>query len=105
MLLMLIFMLLKLQEICTCLYFAVQISLSYNFSVVAEQREWAYDIAIAALLGEGVYNFGELLSHTILSSLRGTEREWLVHLLEAFNTGDSAGTRTLRIFQYSTPSP
>jgi len=31
---------------------------------------------------------GELLQHEILASLKGTEDEWLINLLEAFNCGD-----------------
>lgn len=45
-------------------------------------------LGLAALLGEGVYNIGELLAHPIVDSLRGTEYEWLADLLHIFNTGD-----------------
>ncbi|XP_017031753.1 26S proteasome non-ATPase regulatory subunit 13 [Drosophila kikkawai] len=48
----------------------------------------AFFLGLAALLGDGVYNIGELLAHPILESLKGTENEWLVELLKAFNTGD-----------------
>ncbi|KAH8278995.1 hypothetical protein KR018_012144 [Drosophila ironensis] len=48
----------------------------------------AFFLGLAALLGEGVYNIGELLAHPILESLKGTENEWLMELLKAFNTGD-----------------
>jgi len=48
----------------------------------------AFFLGLAALLGEGVYNIGELLAHPIIESLRGTENEWLVDLLHAFNSGD-----------------
>ncbi|XP_005107749.1 26S proteasome non-ATPase regulatory subunit 13 [Aplysia californica] len=54
----------------------------------AEQAERAFNIGLAAVVGEGVYNFGELLAHDILAALNGTEREWLVQLLYAFNSGD-----------------
>jgi 26S proteasome regulatory subunit N9 len=50
----------------------------------------AFFLGLAALLGEGVYNIGELLAHPIVDSLRGTEYEWLVELLQAFNSGDIA---------------
>lgn len=40
------------------------------------------------MLGEGIYNFGELLAHPILESLKGTSNEWLMKLLLAFNAGD-----------------
>ncbi|KAI9320553.1 hypothetical protein BX666DRAFT_1909107 [Dichotomocladium elegans] len=48
----------------------------------------AYDLAIAALLGDMIYNFGELLMHPILDSLANTEHDWLRSLLFAFNSGD-----------------
>ncbi|TDG47541.1 hypothetical protein AWZ03_005980 [Drosophila navojoa] len=48
----------------------------------------AFFLGLAALLGDGVYNIGELLAHPILESLKNTENEWLVELLKAFNTGD-----------------
>jgi 26S proteasome regulatory subunit N9 len=50
----------------------------------------AFFLGLAALLGEGIYNIGELLSHPVLESLKGTENEWLVELLQAFNSGDIA---------------
>lgn len=52
------------------------------------QQQWAFDIGMAALVGNGIYNFGEVLSHAIVHSLRGTEQEWLLLLLEAFSTGN-----------------
>lgn len=52
------------------------------------QRRWAFDIGMAALVGTDVYNFGEVVSRAIVQSLRGTEHEWLLLLLEAFNSGD-----------------
>jgi len=48
----------------------------------------AFDLSLAALLGENIYNFGELLAHPIIKSLLGTKVEWLYHILEAFNSGD-----------------
>lgn len=52
------------------------------------KHQHAFFLGLAALLGEGVYNLGELLAHAILDSLSGTENEWLVELLQAFNSGD-----------------
>lgn len=48
----------------------------------------AFFLGLAALLGEGIYNIGELLAHPILESLVGTENEWLVTLLKAFHFGN-----------------
>lgn len=49
----------------------------------------AFALALAALLGDAVFNFGELLQHPIIESLH-KETPWLVDLLNAFNSGDLA---------------
>ncbi|XP_075526862.1 26S proteasome non-ATPase regulatory subunit 13-like isoform X2 [Dermacentor variabilis] len=51
-----------------------------------ELRHRAFALCLAALLGEGVYNFGEL----------GTDRHWVVQLLSAFNSGSLAQYEALR---------
>lgn len=48
----------------------------------------AHDLSIAALLGETIYNFGELLQHPVLDSLDGTSQDWLKNLLYVFNEGN-----------------
>eukprot|EP00731_Ephydatia_muelleri_P024268 Em0016g539a len=53
-----------------------------------QQVERALSLSLAALLGDDVYNFGELLAHPILASLQSTSYRWLINLLRAFNTGD-----------------
>ncbi|KAL1830502.1 hypothetical protein ACET3Z_000153 [Daucus carota] len=58
-------------------------SLSESFKL-----DLAFDLSLSALLGENIYNFGELLAHPILKSLLGTKVEWLYYILEAFNSGD-----------------
>ncbi|XP_075087377.1 26S proteasome non-ATPase regulatory subunit 13 homolog B [Nicotiana tabacum] len=58
-------------------------SLSESFKL-----DLAFDLSLSALLGDNIYNFGELLAHPIVNSLMGTKVEWLYHILEAFNTGD-----------------
>lgn len=58
---------------------------------VDEQQAWAYDIGIAALLGEKVYNFGELLGNPVIKSLDGTNLQWVPELLRAYNKGDMIG--------------
>jgi len=57
----------------------------------------AHDLGLAALLGDTIYNFGELLQHQILESLTGTPFEWIRSLLFAFNEGN------LGIFESLTP--
>lgn len=71
---------------------------------VKESVERAYDMGLSALVGKGIYNMGELLSHSILDSLRGTEKEWLVELLTAFNSGDVRKFAALHS-QWSAQSP
>lgn len=51
------------------------------------QRERAFTMALAALLGDEIFNFGELLQHPIMNSIEANKR-WVVDLLDAFNTGD-----------------
>ncbi|KAL2518463.1 26S proteasome non-ATPase regulatory subunit 13A [Abeliophyllum distichum] len=58
-------------------------SLSESFKL-----DLAFDLSLSALLGENIYNFGELLAHPIVKSLLGTKVEWLYYILEAFNSGD-----------------
>ncbi|XP_058103971.1 26S proteasome non-ATPase regulatory subunit 13 homolog B [Magnolia sinica] len=58
-------------------------SLSETFKL-----DLAFDLSLSALLGDNIYNFGELLAHPIMKSLVGTKVEWLYYILQAFNTGD-----------------
>jgi 26S proteasome regulatory subunit N9 len=52
------------------------------------RRDLAADLALAALLGEDLYNFAELIAHPIVRTLDGTEFAWLLEILAAFNDGD-----------------
>jgi len=56
----------------------------------------AHDLGVSALLGDTIYNFGELLMHPILDSLNGTQHEWLKKLLFTFNEGNIGHSRRLR---------
>ncbi|OKL61081.1 hypothetical protein UA08_03793 [Talaromyces atroroseus] len=53
-----------------------------------ERVSRAYDLSVAALVSDAIYNFGELLLHPILDSLTETPHAWLRDLLFAFNRGD-----------------
>ncbi|KAJ9203171.1 hypothetical protein DTO166G4_208 [Paecilomyces variotii] len=53
-----------------------------------ERVSRAYDLSVAALVSDSIYNFGELLLHPILDSLTETPHAWLRDLLFAFNRGD-----------------
>jgi 26S proteasome regulatory subunit N9 len=54
----------------------------------SEKQERAFYLSLAAVLGDGIYNFGELPMHPILNSLQGTRDQWLVDLIFSFNRGD-----------------
>eukprot|EP00879_Flechtneria_rotunda_P027333 GHRR01029278.1.p1 GENE.GHRR01029278.1~~GHRR01029278.1.p1 ORF type:complete len:339 (+),score=124.00 GHRR01029278.1:1679-2695(+) len=58
-------------------------SLSYDFKLPL-----AVDISLAALLGEGIYNFAQLLMHPIVKVLDNSPYKWLHELLQCFNSGD-----------------
>lgn len=58
-------------------------SLSESFKL-----DLAFDLSLAALLGDNIYNFGELLAHPIINSLIGSKVEWVYHILQAFNAGN-----------------
>ena len=53
-----------------------------------ESQTRAYNLSIAALLAEKIYNFGELLLHPILNELNNTPNAWLSKLLFSMNSGD-----------------
>uniref|UniRef100_A0A7S0R011 PCI domain-containing protein n=1 Tax=Pyramimonas obovata TaxID=1411642 RepID=A0A7S0R011_9CHLO len=50
----------------------------------------AVDLSLAALLGEDIYNFGELIAHPVVKTLTDPKSSygWLKDLLVAFNAGD-----------------
>ncbi|KAF1808496.1 hypothetical protein P152DRAFT_462492 [Eremomyces bilateralis CBS 781.70] len=54
----------------------------------ADKKSRAYDLGISALDSDQIYNFGELLLHPIVDSLKDTEESWLRDLMFAFNRGD-----------------
>ncbi|KAM5138484.1 26S proteasome non-ATPase regulatory subunit 13 [Mantella aurantiaca] len=62
----------------------------------SEQQDRAFTLGLAGLLGDGVYNFGELLMHPVLESLRTSDRQWLIDTLYAFNSGNVETFRSLK---------
>ena len=51
------------------------------------------------MIADGVYNFGEILLHPILQTLKGDpNRGWVIELLRAFNRGDIAKFEESRNF-------
>lgn len=59
------------------------------------QQERAFTMALAALLGEEIFNFGELLQHPIINCIEPSKR-WVIELLGAFNSGDLAKYEALK---------
>ena len=64
----------------------------------------AYDLSIAALISDSIYNFGELLLHPILETLSQTPHAWLRELLYAFNRGDLAAYHRLAAQLHKAPA-
>jgi len=65
-------------------------------SMPASERVFqAKCLGLAALLGDDVYNIGELLAHPVLKSLQPSEK-WLYDLLYAFNSGNIKKFEELR---------
>ncbi|KAM5443352.1 26S proteasome regulatory subunit [Microsporum ferrugineum] len=57
----------------------------------------AYDLSVAALVSDTIYNFGELLLHPVLDELKDTPHAWLRELLMAFNRGDLSAYDVLAV--------
>lgn len=53
----------------------------------AEKKEISIKMGMAVLIGKNIFNITELLDKEILNSLKGTEFEWLFHLLQALGRG------------------
>lgn len=56
-----------------------------------ERHNLATDLSLAALTGEGVFNFGEVVTAPALQCLEGTDLHYLVELLSAGARGDVLG--------------
>ena len=59
------------------------------------QAQRAFTLSLAAILGESIFNFGELLQHPIVDALK-PENRYMKDLLYAFNSGDLAKYEALR---------
>ena len=84
-----------------------------------ERVSLAFDMSIAALIGEDIYNFGELvrtilirnwgllhfsnvnfdlqMGHEIMSALQGTGLSWVRDIISAFSNGNLAGWKQLQV--------
>ncbi|KAG5416936.1 RPN9 [Candida metapsilosis] len=81
----------KLHENYNAYYTNGLLFLSSVPSLTTEDKvKLCYDLCIAALLGDKVYNFGELILHDILQEIASDESpyNWLYNLIHALNAGD-----------------
>lgn len=58
-----------------------------SFMYYRRRYALATDMALAALAGEGVYNFGEVLATPLLAELQESPNEYLRELVIALNQG------------------
>lgn len=68
-----------------------------------EKHVHAVLLGFAALLGENIYNLGELLAHPILHALENTAEVWIKHVLDAFNEGNIDKFNTYERYALWTP--
>jgi len=71
---------------------------------INDQRDHAKHLSIAALSAPDIYNFGELLAHPVLKSLKRTPDDWLVQLLTAFNAGRMDEFNRIKVKWQSEPT-
>ena len=62
---------------------------------IEDPYQLAVDLSLAALTGEGVFNFGQVVTTPILSILENTPHSWLVDLMNASAQGDVVLFQTL----------
>lgn len=55
---------------------------------IEEQQKLCYDLCISALLGDKIYNFGELLLHDVLNCFKESQYDWLYNLIHSLNSGN-----------------
>ena len=61
-----------------------------------EEEALAVDICLAALVGDGVYNLGQVVTNPVLLKLKGsTQNKWLLELLHGMWAGNVPAYRTL----------
>eukprot|EP01060_Flectonema_neradi_P008422 TRINITY_DN1601_c0_g1_i1.p1 TRINITY_DN1601_c0_g1~~TRINITY_DN1601_c0_g1_i1.p1 ORF type:complete len:407 (+),score=51.65 TRINITY_DN1601_c0_g1_i1:73-1221(+) len=52
------------------------------------QEAIAFEVGIAAVLSKSIHNFGELIHHPIIETLKKSNNAWLAELLSCFNVGN-----------------
>lgn len=68
---------------------------------IEDAHQLAVDLSLAALTGDGVFNFGQVVTTPILSVLENTPQAWLVELMHAAAKGDVVEFQKL-LQQYAT---
>ena len=61
----------------------------------AEQYTLATDMALASLISDNIYNFGEVLSTPVLHVLRSSPNSWLYDLVVSLHKGNIDGFNTI----------
>ncbi|CAR24769.1 PCI domain-containing protein [Lachancea thermotolerans] len=62
---------------------------SYHELSPVKRQQLAYNLCVAALLGDKIYNLGELLNHPIMESISSDPQyEWLSQFLQTLSNGD-----------------
>ncbi|CUS23435.1 LAQU0S10e00320g1_1 [Lachancea quebecensis] len=62
---------------------------SYHELSPVKRQQLAYNLCIAALLGDKIYNLGELLNHPIMESISSDPQyEWMSQFLQTLSNGD-----------------
>lgn len=52
-----------------------------------QKYQLASSMALSAVVGEGIFNFGEVIATPILGALKGTANQWLHDIVLALNEG------------------
>lgn len=53
-----------------------------------EQVGIAFDLGVAALIGDDTYNFQDLITHPVYDALKASDEHWLAEVMQTFNNGD-----------------
>lgn len=62
-----------------------------------DKYQLATGISLAALTGDGVFNFGEVVEHPILLCLNDTHNTWLLDLMHVFGNGNVSDFRSITV--------
>ena len=68
-------------------YLGCQSVAQYDIEDSETKAQRAFTLSLAAILGESIFNFGELLQHPIVDAMK-PEHRYMKDLLYAFNSGD-----------------